>query len=354
MKKSPALRIIDANLNRAREALRVLEEHARFVLNDSGLAERIKTSRHSLVQIACGYDSRALLESRDVPGDVGSRITTEAETRRHNSTEVAQAAAKRASEALRCIEEYGKIFDSVTAQMAESLRYDIYKIEQDLMLTGANRVRLRQARMHVLLTGDLCRKNWQLVCKQAILGGAEIIQLREKDISDQTLLARAHKLRTLTRRYNVLLIINDRADIARLVEADGVHVGQEDLTVREARQIAGPRMLIGKSTHSLEQARSALKEKPDYIAVGTMFASKTKPDVKIQGPALLKKVLRLCEIPVVAIGGIDAQNITKLSQDPRVQVAVSHSVIGVMEVKQMVQKILKHIPPREQAEDVVE
>jgi thiamine-phosphate pyrophosphorylase len=125
----------------------------------------------------------------------------------------------------------------------------------------------------------------------------------------------------------VLLLINDRPDIARLAFADGVHVGQDDLSVGEARHIGGGGMLVGKSTHSIEQARQALAEGPDYIAVGPMFASKTKPDIGVQDPQLLAEVSAMTNLPIVAIGGISEANAASLKpRGPRC-VAVCQSVI---------------------------
>jgi thiamine-phosphate pyrophosphorylase len=323
-----ALRIIDANLNRAREGLRVLEEHARFVQDDPVLTERVKRLRHDLVEAGKIFGTDALLAERDIQHDVGTQISTASEQTRGGAGDVAAAAGKRASEALRCIEEYGKIINAEAAARIEQLRYELYAVEQDLLIIGPRRQRLRAARLFVLVTEALCNGPWLIVCEQAIAGGADALQLREKSLSDRELLYRARELRELTRLHGVLLFINDRPDIARLAGADGVHVGQDDLKVSEARHIGGGCVLVGKSTHSVEQAQLALAESPDYIAVGPMFTSKTKPDVEVQGPMLLEEVLAMTDVPVVAIGGITETNAASLKPRGVRCIAVCQSVIS--------------------------
>jgi thiamine-phosphate pyrophosphorylase len=321
-------RIIDANLNRAREGLRVLEEHVRLVLGDAAATERIKGLRHALVEAAEAFGVEQLLAARDIQGDVGTGITSDAERDRGDAWEVAAAAAKRSAEALRCIEEYGKIANQDAAARVKQLRYELYAVEQDALGGGRLRQRLRAALLHVLVTEALCSGPWLGVCEQAIAGGADVLQLREKTLNDRELLRRARQLREFTRRRGVLLIINDRPDIARLAEADGVHVGQDDLAVSEARHIAGRCTLVGKSTHTVEQAGSTLAERPDYIAVGPMFASPTKPQMQVAGPPLLAEVSALTDLPVVAIGGINGDNLRSLKAGRLFQAAVCQGVVS--------------------------
>jgi len=334
------LRILDANANRAREALRVLEEYVRFALSDAAMTERIKRLRHDLVAAARRLPSADLLSARAVDSDVGVEIGTPSERVRADAAEVAVAAARRAGEALRSLEEYSKIIDPETASAFESLRYAVYKIEQDVLVGGPRRQRLRRARLHVLVTEALCRGPWEDVCRAALDAGADVIQLREKALADREFLRRAYRLREFTRAAGALLFINDRADIARLSGADGVHVGQEDLSVADARRIAGPGVLVGKSTHSNEELAAALGELPDYVAVGPMFASQTKPEVRVRGPGLVDETLRQCELPVVAIGGIDVSNVAQLPRDTRVQVAVSQGVIAAVDAGDATRRLL--------------
>lgn len=323
-----ALRILDANFNRAREGVRVLEEHARFALEDSELTERLKELRHDLAELAGVLAGPRALECRDTPGDVGTSISTSSEMHRGSVVEVAAAAAGRLSESLRCIEEYGKLVDASAAVRVESLRYRLYAIEQEMFVTSPRRRRLREALLHVLITESLTRGDWLTVCRKVLAAGADVIQLREKQLADRELIDRARQMRELTCAHDALLFINDRPDIARLTGADGVHVGQTDLPVSEVRRIVGPTMLVGKSTHSAEEITAALEEKPDYLAVGPMFASPTKPEVSVQGPALLAHAARVTDLPIVAIGGITATNAEQLHVRPPFALAVCQTVIA--------------------------
>ncbi len=303
-----ALRVIDVNVNRAREALRVIEDYARFVLDDADAAAAVKHCRHALREIIDGLGADRLLAARDIAGDVGRELKTPAELTRDSSEGVVRAAFARLSEAARGMGEYGKIVAETAAARAETLRYRTYELEQRIVLRGTLRRRFRAVRLYVLVTEGLCRRPWLEVAEAAIRGGAGCVQLREKDLADRERLRRARELRELTARHGVLLAINDRPDIARLARADIVHLGQEDLPVREARHIAGAHVLVGKSTHTLAQFEAALAEEPDYLAVGPMFPSDTKPQDHVAGPQTLAVARARTELPLVAIGGITPEN----------------------------------------------
>ncbi|MBN2445342.1 MAG: thiamine phosphate synthase [Phycisphaerae bacterium] len=322
-----ALRIIDANINRAREALRVIEDHARFGLDDADAVERAKQCRHTLREVVTMLGADALLEARDIGGDVGRDVKTAGELRRGSSEDVVRAAFARAQEATRAIGEYAKLISGPAAAAAEQLRYRTYELEQRIVLRGALLARFRAVRLYVLVTGELCRGDLLSVAEAAIRGGAGCIQLREKKLDDAELLGRARRMRELTARHGVLFFVNDRPDIARLAGADGVHVGQTDLSVGEVRHIVGGQILVGKSTHTREQFVDALAERPDYLAVGPMFATTTKPQDHIAGPGLLREVRPLTEMPLVAIGGIDAANAREVFDAGADCVAVCAAVI---------------------------
>jgi thiamine-phosphate diphosphorylase len=145
--------------------------------------------------------------------------------------------------------------------------------------------------------------------RAALQGGARIIQLRDKEATTRQLVEYAQSLRTLTREYGALLIINDRLDVALAVEADGVHLGQDDLPVALARRIAGERLIIGVSAETVEEALRAEADGADYLGVGPMFATDTKPDAGVPvGPERLRAIKERVSIPVFGIGGITLQN----------------------------------------------
>lgn len=324
------LRILDANANRAREGLRVMEEAARFVLNDAELSEGLKVLRHDLAAALAALSGGAdLPASRDTPGDVGTRLRTDSEQQRDTVADVAVAAGRRLSEALRAIEEYGKLLDGVFAGRIEQLRYRGYGLEQRLGLALASRVG-RQWRLCVLLSEDLCpQRDWLKVAAAAIEGGADCLQLREKGMADGELLRRARALVKLARPRGVSLIVNDRLDVALAAEADGVHLGQGDLPCREARELAGGRLLIGVSTSNLEQAAAAVRDGASYCGLGPMFPTSTKHKESIAGTAYVRHFVGAFPgASHLAIGGVTPDNAAAVVAAGARGLAVSAAACG--------------------------
>src|SRR5688572_13737577 len=187
----PVLRILDANANRAREALRVIEDYARFVLDSDELCGSLKTLRHDFATATASFASEAILH-RDTPGDVGTQTKTVSEQTREDVAHVVVAAGKRLGEALRTIEEYLKTSDPLRAHLVEAIRYRFYDIEQQIARTIRPAACLfAKVRLYVLITESICKRPWREVAQQAILGGADCLQLREKNLESGELLARA-------------------------------------------------------------------------------------------------------------------------------------------------------------------
>ncbi len=356
-----AFRVIDANVNRAREALRVMEEYARFGLDDAGLTKAIKETRHRLAQAVAdlaqqlvtgegrgtdqaatplspplprGEDGRGdageglLVRSRDIVGDVGREIGTESEYERTDAVHAALAAAKRLSEALRTIEEYGKTIDPSFAARVEQIRYEGYELERRLTITVHARQRFGHVRLYVILTESLCHGDWFTTAEAALRGGADCLQLREKDLTDRELLNRAKRLAALCHEHGALFILNDRPDLAVLCGADGVHLGQDDIPVSAARRIVPPTCLVGTSTHTIEQIEDAITQAPDYLAVGPMFATPTKPQDHIAGPETLAAARQRTSLPLVAIGGINEHNVGAVLSGASCCICVCQAVIA--------------------------
>jgi thiamine-phosphate pyrophosphorylase len=319
-------RILDASANRAREALRVLEDHARFVLNDAFRSRELKQLRHALTQAIQLLPASMLLAGRDTLADVGTTIRTDGEYQRASLQDVAQANTKRLQEALRSLEEYGKILNVVFAEQIEKIRYQSYTLERALVLGGAARARLADLRLCVLVTDALCKASLVGTVKEAILGGAQMIQLREKSFDDRTLLAKARDVCQLAHANGALFIVNDRPDIARLSDADGVHLGQDDMSLHDARRILGPDTLIGVSTHNLDQVRRAVLEGADYLGVGPTFPSKTKEFADLAGLDFVRQACAETSLPAFAIGGIHGENIAQVVAVGATRVAVSNAV----------------------------
>lgn len=164
------------------------------------------------------------------------------------------------------------------------------------------------------------------VSAAAIRGGADVIQLRDKQGSDESFEAAAREVLTVTRQAGVPLILNDRVAIAKRLAVEGVHVGQDDWAVARVRQALGPGMLIGKSTHSLEQALAAQAEGASYIGFGPLFSTPTKPGSPSIGLSLIRQAVEQVHIPIVCIGGIDATNLEAVLQAGARCVAVVRAV----------------------------
>ena len=323
----PVLRLLDANANRAREALRVLEDYARFILDDDTLCAQLKSLRHDLSAATAPFLPEAILH-RDTPNDVGVDNKTPAELKRDDVAHVIVAAGKRLGEALRALEEFLKTQDPSAAARLEALRYRFYTLEQQIARTLRPVSRFASVRLYVLITASLCKGPWLTVAEQAILGGADCLQLREKDLETGELLARARQLVQLCRRHGALCIINDRADIALLSNADGLHVGQQDLPAADARKLLGNDKLLGVSTHCLDQARQAIRDGADYIGVGPVFPSTTKPRDFLPGLDYARQVADAIKIPSVAIAGSTPANVDNVLATGLRAVAVSSAVIA--------------------------
>ncbi len=158
------------------------------------------------------------------------------------------------------------------------------------------------------------RRSVESVAVSAIRGGADVIQFRDKKGPDHEVNQIARRLLLITKKAGVALILNDRVEVARQVGADGVHVGQDDWPVPKVREAVGETMIIGKSTHSLEQAIAAQAEGADYIGFGPLFATPTKPDYGSIGLDLIPKVAAVIKIPMVCIGGIDDTHVESVLQ----------------------------------------
>jgi thiamine-phosphate pyrophosphorylase len=319
-------RVLDAAANRAGEGLRVVEDYVRFVLDDRHLTERLKQLRHELAAALLLISPQLRLAARDTPGDVGVTITHRGEQTRDTPSDVAAASCKRAQQALRSLEEFAKTVSSEAASRFERLRYDSYTVERAVFNTAANLERLADARLYVLLDGGASLDTFVSLAKALVAAEVDIVQLRDKTLADRELIARARALAALARGSRTLFIMNDRPDLAALSGADGVHVGQEELSVRDARSIVGPGKLVGVSTHSLEQARAAVLEGADYIGVGPTFPSRTKEFAAFAGLDFVRSVAAEIRLPAFAIGGIDLGNLPQVIASGLRRVALSGAV----------------------------
>lgn len=332
------LRILDANANRAGEGLRTLEEIARFVLDSASLQSELKSLRHDLTVAMNRLPRESLLAARDTPGDVGTQVTTETELSRTDQTEIVAAAATRTQQAIRCLEEYTKTINEKLASDFETIRYRAYDCFARLELlcrSGNLRLsKLRSSRLYALIDG--CAGEDKMIERIRALAdiGVGIIQLRDSAIDDRTLFERARAGTDAARQAGVLWIINDRADIAVAADADGVHVGQEELPVDQVRRIMGPERLVGLSTHNLAEVQQAVASTADYIGCGPTFPGQTKSFESYPGCDFLRQVAAwfsepgVVPRPAFAIGGITGENTSQVADAGFGQIAVTGALAG--------------------------
>jgi thiamine-phosphate pyrophosphorylase len=341
--------MIDANLNRSSEGLRVLEDVARFLLNDAELSQRLRTLRHDLARETKSL-SIGLLSHRDSEHDVGHPYSKDKEltmkaTSMQGLLDLVTANAKRVEESLRVVEELAKLPELsaiLNSASFEQMRFALYTLERDLISRISRRDKIeRISGLYVILDRQfLVGRNELDIAGQIIEGGARVIQLRDKQSKKGELLLAAQKLKELCSQAGVLFIINDYLDLAMAVDADGLHIGQEDLPLPVVRRQLPVDKIVGCSVTTVSQATKAQNEGADYIAVGSIFPTTTKKEVTVVGVDMLKEVKRIVYTPLVAIGGINQSNVGEVVAAGADAVAVISAVLGEKDVRGAVQKLV--------------
>jgi len=340
--------MIDANLNRSSEGLRFLEDVTRFLLNDAELSRRLRTLRHDLAQ-----ETKSLgvgpLSQRDSEHDVGAYMGASYEPEAKQSLQalssLVTANAKRVEESLRVIEELAKlpeISSMLNSASFERTRFALYTLERDLISRISRQDKIEgMAGLYVILDKQSLMGRDELgIAGQIIEGGASVIQLRDKQSEKGELLLVAQKLKELCSQAGVLLIINDYLDLAMAVDADGLHVGQEDLPLPVIRRELHIDKIVGCSVTTLSQATKAQDEGADYIAVGSIFPTTTKRRAIVVGVDMLKELRRTVSTPLVAIGGINQNNVGEVVSAGADAVAVISAVLGEEDVRRAVQELI--------------
>ena len=170
-----------------------------------------------------------------------------------------------------------------------------------------------QLKLYLVTDSDILKNRDFYKCiEDAIKGGVTMVQLREKNASGKEFLEKAIKLREITKKHNVVFVINDRVDIAIICDADGVHVGQSDIDAKEVRKLIGPNKILGVSARNLQEAKCAKEDSADYIGVGAMYNTSTKLDAKSVDFKTVEEIKENVEIPIVLIGGINLDNMKDL------------------------------------------
>jgi thiamine-phosphate pyrophosphorylase len=340
-------RVIDANLNRAGEGLRVLEDIARLVLGDAVLSQQLKIMRHELVRGDLTFNKQ-LIEVRDSQSDVGINTVAPGQEKEKEITLVVVANARRTQQALRTLEEITKTPDippGLDPERFKQVRFSLYTIERELLSKLLRRDKAeRLSGLHAIIdTQALKGRDHIEVAGQIIRGGVKTIQLRDKLTSKRELLAIALQLKLLCAQNDVLFIINDYLDLTLAANADGLHLGQNDLPIETARRMLPIDKILGCSVTTVDQAVAAQADGADYIAVGSIYPTPSKDQAILVGLERLREVRQAVDLPLVAIGGINKDNAAEVITCGADSVAVISAILRAESPEKAARKIVAGI-----------
>ncbi|KGF85337.1 thiamine phosphate synthase [Prochlorococcus marinus] len=331
--------IIDANLDRAREGLRVLEDWARFGLGKEKYVERIKNFR----QILGKNHLEVYKLSRNHIEDKCKGLTHQEQLKRKSNEQIISSNSGRVQEALRVIEEFSRLHNHELSKIASEIRYEIYTLEIDLLCLSEcmkSEEILKENDLYVITDQ---KENLIEIIENLLIAGVRIIQHRFKTGTDKDHLEEAIQIKNLCKRYDSLFIINDRVDIALASNADGIHLGQDDLDLKNARKLLGYSKIIGISANNEIDISNALKNGCNYIGIGPVFETVTKKDKKPIGIEKIKTLTKDLNIPWFAIGGIKTNNISYLKRNGFKKVALVSQLMNSEDPKEDAIMILKEL-----------
>ena len=303
------LRIIDANINRCAEGIRVIEEIVRFGAGDEGLTRGVKELRHEIRALS-GMFPIDPTRFRDSAGDVGARFSTPSEEKRESLAGTARANFYRVEEGLRVLEEFGKLVSPDGARIAKGLRFRVYELEKIILEAGPEgRPFPRLPFLYTFIDRSIVAEGEVAGVTAALVeGGSGIIQYRAKDLPVSAMRRDLAAVIPIAGKAGIPLIVNDLPELAAETGAGGVHLGSADADPSGAREMLGPARIIGLSVGSPGELAAAPLDLLDYIAVGPLFETSTKDDAVVTGLGLLVSARRTTDLPVVAIGGIGPEN----------------------------------------------
>jgi len=331
--------IIDANLDRAREGLRVLEDWARFGLGKEKYVEKIKNFR----QILGKNHLEVYKQSRNHIEDKCKGLTHHEQINRKTPEQIISSNSARVQEALRVIEEFSRMQNHELSKIASEIRYEIYTIEIDLLSLSECKKSEEILKENDLYVITDQKDNLLEIIEEILIAGVRIIQHRFKTGTDKDHLKEAIQIKNLCERYNSLFIINDRIDIALASNADGIHLGQDDLDLKTARKLVGHSKIIGVSANNEIDISNALKDGCDYIGIGPVFETATKKDKKPIGIEKIKTLTKDLNIPWFAIGGINSNNISYLKSNGIKKVALVSQLMNSEDPREDAIMILKEL-----------
>ena len=337
--------IVDANLDRAREGLRVLEDWARFGLSNEVYVTKLKNFR----QILGKNHLEIYKKSRNLNEDQCKGVTHQEQINRKSPEQIISANSARVQEALRVIEEFTRVHNNELSKIASEIRYEIYTLEIELLTSNK-----RKNSEEIIMKNDLYvitdrKENLIGIIENILAGGVKIIQHRFKTGTDKEHLEEAIKIKNLCKKYNSLLIINDRIDIALASNADGIHLGKDDLDLKTARKLLGNSKIIGKSANNEIDIKNAVEEGCDYLGIGPVFKTSTKKDKEPLGIEKIKHLTKDLKIPWFAIGGINKKNISLVKNNGFQKVAIVSQLMDSEDPKEDAIIILKELSHENQS-----
>ena len=331
--------IIDANLDRAREGLRVLEDWARFGLGENDFVVKIKNFR----QILGKNHLEVYKQSRNHIEDQCKGLTHQEQIKRRTPEQIISSNSGRIQEALRVIEEFSRLHNHELSKIASEIRYEIYTLEIDLLKLSKFKNSQKILRENDLYIITDQKENLLEIIEEILQAGVKIIQHRFKTGTDKDHLQEAIQIKNLCKKYNSLFIINDRVDIALASNADGIHLGQDDLDLKTARKLLGYSKIIGISANNKIDISNAIKEDCDYIGIGPVFETETKKNKKPIGIEMIKTLTKDLNIPWFAIGGIKKNNISLLKCNGFKKIALVSELMNSEDPKEKAIMILKEL-----------
>ena len=331
--------IIDANLDRAREGLRVLEDWARYGLGQSAIVKKLKNFRQILGSHHLDYYKNA----RNYTKDKCNGLNHPEQFKRVYIKNIISSNSGRIQEALRVLEEFSRNNNYELSKAAASIRYEMYSVEIELMNAKCNKnlsEKLLENNLYLITNEkpDLIKD-----IKNLLIGGVKIIQHRFKDTNDKNNLNTAKTIKKLCKDNGAIFIVNDRVDIALACDADGVHLGQNDLNLVSARKILGFSKIIGISANNEQGIKNAIEQGCDYLGIGPVFETNTKKTKQPLGIDNLKKLTKDVNIPWYAIGGIKNENIPLLKSNGINKVAIISEIMNDENPKNKATIILKSL-----------
>ncbi|MEO0234285.1 MAG: thiamine phosphate synthase [candidate division WOR-3 bacterium] len=286
----------------------MIEDFVRFERKDENVLIIIRKQREKLYILRKKISPNTIFK-RDTETDPGKFYDYD-KNERKDFGDIIRASIGRCQESSRVLEEIFKIKDLKISREFKEIRFNLYRIEKDIVRSLLKKVFPQNFGLYLVMTDPVV--GYEKLSEIAVKNKIKMIQLRDKKLTDKKILNVAKNIRSITKGSETLFIVDDRVDIAILSDADGVHVGQTDITVDNIRKFS-EYIIVGKSTHNLSQLKQAIKENPDYVGIGPIYPTNSKIiKDKVLGLNKAKKMLKISNVPSVGIGGIKPHNLIEV------------------------------------------